>query len=333
MTQTKPDVLVVGAGVIGLTTAICLAEAGLAVVVAAADSPERTTSFAAGAIWGPHLVGQDDRIARWADVTMERLTEFATDGTAANRLRGVVRIARGVFADRTADPGPPESASASSGLTACPQGEVPDGYKSAWRLSAPVVAMPQYLDYLRARYVRAGGELTFPAKFASLHDAARHAPGARVVVNCTGCGARGLVPDPAVTPVRGQVVVASNPGIAEFFVGSGGQDDVTYMFPHGDIVLLGGTEQPGNWSLDPDPATADRIVAACTAIQPALRDARVLGHRVGLRPFRPSVRLETERTDAVTFVHNYGHGGAGVTLSWGCADDAAALAMAALSSS
>jgi D-amino-acid oxidase len=331
VTQTPTDVLVVGAGVIGLTTAVWLAEAGVAVAVAAAEPPEQSTSFTAGAIWGPHLVGKDDRVARWADVAVDRLTEFATAGSAASELTGVVRIASGIAANRAAGAGPPEVASASSGLTACPPGEVPDGYQSAWRLSAPVVAMPQYLDYLRARYIRAGGELTFPAKFASLHEAAQHVAGARVIVNCTGCGARDLVPDPDVTPVRGQVVVASNPGITEFFVGTGDDDDLTYLFPHGDIVLLGGTEQLGNWSRDPDPATADRIVAACTAVQPSLRDARVLGHRVGLRPFRPSVRLEAEASGGVTIVHNYGHGGAGVTLSWGCAQDAAALVIAALS--
>jgi D-amino-acid oxidase len=55
---------------------------------------------------------------------------------------------------------------------------------------------------------------------------------------------------------------------------------------------------------------------------PELRDARVLRHKVGLRPARPAVRLERDGD----VVHCYGHGGAGVTLSWGCAEDVAALA-------
>ena len=144
------------------------------------------------------------------------------------------------------------------------------------------------------------------------------------------------MPDPDVTPVRGQVVVAANPGITEFFVGTGSDPaDLTYLFPHGDVVVLGGTEQPGNWSLEPDPRTAARIIAACSAIEPALRKAPVLRHRVGLRPARPTVRLEavqleTARDDEVTIVHNYGHGGSGVTLSWGCAEDVVELVLAAL---
>ena len=63
------DVVVVGAGVIGLTTAICLAEAGMTVLVVSAEQPRQTTSAAAGALWGPHLVGMDQRIGRWAAVT------------------------------------------------------------------------------------------------------------------------------------------------------------------------------------------------------------------------------------------------------------------------
>jgi D-amino-acid oxidase len=191
--------------------------------------------------------------------------------------------------------------------------------------------MPGYLGYLVRRFGRSGGRTAFGAQIASLSDARRLAPSASVIVNCTGCGARDLVPDPNVEAVRGQVVVAANPGVTEFFVGtSTDPGDLTYVFPHGDVVVLGGTEQRGNWSLEPDPQTAARIIAACAAIEPAIRDAPVLEHRVGLRPARPQVRLEAEQAGGVTIVHNYGHGGAGVTLSWGCAQDAAELALAAL---
>jgi D-amino-acid oxidase len=191
--------------------------------------------------------------------------------------------------------------------------------------------MPGYLNYLAARFGRAGGTSAFPVRFGRLSDASRLAPSARVIVNCTGCGARDLVPDPGVVAVRGQVVVAANPGITEFFVGtSSDPSDLTYLLPHGDVIVLGGTEQRDNWSLDADPETAARIIAACAVIEPALHEATVLEHRVGLRPARPQVRLDAERSGGVTIVHNYGHGGAGVTLSWGCAEDAAELVLAAL---
>ena len=185
--------------------------------------------------------------------------------------------------------------------------------------------MPVYLDYLRARFERAGGTLEVAA-VRSLPELAGIAP---VLVNCSGAGAHDLVPDPAVVPVRGQVVIAANPGIEEFYIN---RDDeppwITYMFPHGDTVLLGGTNEEGAWDEEPRPYIAERIVAACSAIDPRLRGVEILEHRVGLRPCRPEVRLESEPLDGSILWHNYGHGGAGISLSWGCAAEIAAEILA-----
>ncbi len=330
----KADVAVIGAGVIGLTTAICLAEAGASVAVHAAEPPGQTTSAAAGALWGPHLVGADERIARWAGVTLDVLRELSGVGNPAAvtaDARPSVHLAKGIAAARAANSKPPEFAAEPESLSACSLAEIPAGYRSGWQLSAPLVSMPEYLEYLHGRYLQAGGQPVVLTCYPTLLDAVRAAD-SRVLVNSSGSGAHGLVPDPDVTPVRGQVVVVSNPGLTDFFVGTGpGEGDLTYFFPHGDRVVMGGTEQHGNWSREPDQRTAARIIASCAAVEPALAGAGVLEHRVGLRPFRPRVRLEAEPTGAgTTIVHNYGHGGSGVTLSWGCAQDAARLALVAL---
>jgi D-amino-acid oxidase len=324
-------VVVLGAGVIGLTTAVCLAEAGVPVSVHAAQPPGQTTSAVAGALCGPHLVGADERITRWAAVTLAELAEL---GAVPDGAHPFVRWARGLAASQE-DPGtPPAFATDAADLSGCPPGEVPAGYRSAWRLGAALVSMPDYLGYLQARYLSAGGTVAIGIRYPTMRDAANaaRAAGCQVLVNCSGSGARGLVPDPEVVAVRGQVVVTTNPGITDFFVGTGPEPgDLTYLFPHRDRVVLGGTELAGNWSRVPDAATAKQIRAACTAIEPALGDARVLAHLVGLRPVRPRVRLEAEPAyGGLVIVHNYGHGGSGVTLSWGCARDAATLALAAL---
>jgi D-amino-acid oxidase len=319
VTGRQPDVLVIGAGVCGLTTAICLAEAGCAVTVAAADPPLRTTSAAAGAIWGPHLVGIDDRVARWGALTLRTLRDMAGDPATG------VRLASGLIVSAAQQSDPFDWMSALDDTRPCIAAELPPGYTTGWRLAAPIVSMPVYLGYLLARLDRAGARVR-EARFASLREAAGLTDAA-VVVNCSGIGAHGLVPDRQVMPVRGQVVIAENPGLSEFFIGVGpGRDDVSYYFPHGDVVVLGGTEEAGAWSREPDPATAARILHRCAAVEPRLRGATVTAHRVGLRPVRPSVRLEAESLgDGRRLVHNYGHGGAGVTLAWGCALDVAAL--------
>jgi D-amino-acid oxidase len=324
VTSASPDVFVIGAGVSGLTTGICLAEAGKAVVIQAAEMPQATTSAVAGALWGTHLVGADERVPAWADETRGELEKLA-----GHRGTGV-HLATGLMAVRVPQETPPEVTDAAD-FTSCPPDELPAGYAAGWRVAAPLAAMPIYLDYLQGRFAAAGGKLLEPRSFATLAEAAGRSS-APVIVNCAGSGAYALVPDPSVTPVRGQIVVTENPGITEFFVGNGeGSADLTYFFPHEQTVVLGGTQDHGDWSRTPDAGTAEDILAACTAVEPRLAGARVLHHRVGLRPARPRVRLEAEAIAGNRhIVHNYGHGGAGISLSWACARDAAGLVAAAL---
>ncbi len=313
-----PDVLVIGAGVCGLSSAIELLRAGLAVTVYAADPPLRTTSAAAGAIWGPHLVAEDERVARWAGQTLTRLRELARDPATG------VREAAGVAASAAGRADPPGFAAAAGALAPCDPAGLPRGYARGWRYRAPVVAMPTYLDHLTDEVLRHGGQLHFGPRLRALEEAAELSA-APVIVNCAGMGARDLAGDPELVPVRGQVVVVANPGLTDFFVGERDEPGaVTYVFPHGPLAVLGGTQQPGETSMRPDPAIAGAILRECVAAEPALAGAPVLAHRVGLRPVRPRVSLGPARGVAGRHViANYGHGGAGVTLSWGCAREVA----------
>jgi len=318
--RTDLDALVLGAGVSGLTTAVCLAESGLRVRVWADELPPATTSAAAGAMWGPYLVEPVDRVTAWSDRTLDTLRNLAGDPASG------VRLVSGIEACRVAVD-PPEWGSRLAGFGLCQPGELPNGFVAAWRYTAPVIDMPIYLGYLQQRL--AAVNVTIQTRRVDAFDRAFAA--APIVVNCCGLGARHLVPDPDLTPIRGQLVVVDNPGLDEFFSEDTGMSpDLTHFYPHGDTVILGGTAEPGEWSRQPDPATAAAIIDRCADIEPRLRTARILGHRVGLRPTRPTIRLDEQPVHNGWLIHNYGHGGAGVTLSWGCAAEVAELAAAHL---
>jgi D-amino-acid oxidase len=312
------DVQVLGAGVAGLTTAITLAEAGVRVSVRTASPPGATTSVAAGAVWGPVTCGPPGRVYDWARTGLAVFRELEADPATGIRSRRGRELSR-LPAE------PPSWLDLLDELEFCRDDELPPGFVTGWWYTAPVIAMPVYLEYLTARVERAGVKIDVNP-LTSLTEVTDDAQGAPVVVNCTGAAARHLVPDPAVHPIRGQVVVIANPGIEEFYTDhSKMPPDVSYLFPHQDTVVLGGTMADGDWDTEPRPEVAERIVADCALIEPRVRDAPVLTHRVGLRPARPEVRLEAEPLDGGRVLwHNYGHGGAGVTLSWGCARELAA---------
>ncbi|HET9899381.1 MAG TPA: FAD-dependent oxidoreductase [Streptosporangiaceae bacterium] len=312
MTAGDPGVVVIGAGVTGLTTAVVLAEAGLSVKVLAKDPPAQTTSAAAGAMWGPYLVEPRDRVQAWASDSLECFTGLAgVPGTG-------VRLVSGTEASRT-NSAPPGFLRMLDGVRVCAQSELPDGFVAGWRYTVPLVDMDIYLPYLCDRLEAAGGSLQLRT-VAGFDEAARLAP---IVINATGTGARHLARDSAVTAVRGQLVILDNPGITEFFTeDTGWSPDLLHIYPHGDRLVLGGLAQEGNWNLEPDEDTAQAIIERCATIEPRLVSLPVRAHRVGLRPTRPTIRCDADSSvTRYRLLHNYGHGGAGVSLSWGCASE------------
>ncbi|MEU5839040.1 FAD-dependent oxidoreductase [Streptomyces diacarni] len=298
----RADAVVIGGGVIGLTTAVVLAERGMDVRLWSPEDPRETTSAVAGGLVWPYRIEPEAQALDWSVRSFRHFSWLAEQPHSTG-----VRLLRG----RMAGSAPPAAWTA---LTGTPP-------------RAPLVDMETYLPYLAGRFEAAGGRVERRAA-RSLHEAAAEAP---VVVNCSGLGARELVPDPAMRAVRGQILVVENPGVTEWYVDAGsGASETTYLLPQPYGLILGGTAHEDAEEREPDTATAEAIVRRCAAVRPEVAGATVRAHRVGLRPSRPRVRLESERLSdgrggESLCVHNYGHGGAGVTVSWGCAVDAARL--------
>lgn len=300
-------VVVVGAGVVGLSCAVRLLEAGHRVDVVARDLPLETTSAVAAAVWYPYRALPQERVTAWSGACFTELARLAeVPGTG-------VRVQEGAELLRQPSPDPWWRAAVPE-LTRLTS--PPEGYADGWSFAAPVVEMPVYLRWLLARVDELGGTVT-RLNLSALPEPGP-ASGVDVVVSCVGIGARLLASDPTVVPVQGQVVRVAQVGLSRWLVDGEGP---TYVVPREHDVVVGGTAVEGEWSRTPDLRVAQDVLARATRLVPELEGARVLGHRVGLRPARASVRLE--RVGDV--VHCYGHGGAGVTLSWGCADEVAAL--------
>jgi len=306
-------VIVVGAGVSGLTTAVLLAETGHAVQVWARALPPHTTSNVAAAFWYPYRTLPSPRSVRWAVTSYRRFAELCDVPEAGVSMRRAFDYARAPLPR-------PWWADAVTGLCPIEAGDAPEGFTHGWRFDAPVIDTRVYIPYLIERLRRAGGTLE-----VRTIDHFEACPSDRPIINCAGLGARRLCGDETLHPIRGQLVHVENPGLSEVLLDEHDGGGIAYAVPRGDHVVLGGTAAEHDEDLEPRPAEADAIVKRCGQLDARLAQARRLTDVVGLRPGRPDVRLQREHISQRLVVHNYGHGGAGVTLSWGCALDVLAL--------
>jgi D-amino-acid oxidase len=269
-------------------------------------------------MWGPFMVDHPSA-ERWASESLAVLRELVADpGSGVSMVSGVEAAREHTephpWLHKTGD------------LRICAGWELPAGYVTGWRYTTPVIDMPVYSSYLLDKLRDAGVEVR-RASVQSLHELLGTAA---VVVNCSGGGARRLADDPGVTPVRGHLVVVENPGIDYFFAELGETPELTYFIPHGDRVVLGSTLEQPYMSPRSRAEVIERMRRRCAAIEPRLARARVVALREGIRPVRDRIRVETAMLDGRPVIHNYGHGGGGVTVSWGCAHEVASMVEAQL---
>ncbi len=303
---------VVGGGVVGLTCALELARAGHRVRLHTADPLEATTSAVAAAIWFPYRAAPADAVLRWGATSLGVLTGLAGDPATGVRLRPGTYVHRTPEPDLWWTPGVPDVRPATTA-------ELPPGAPAGTRCTLPVVDTGRYLPWLAAACASAGVR-TVPGRVAALDEV----PG-DVVVVATGLASGQLLGDDSCVPVQGQVVRLADPGVPGWVLDDDHPEGLTYVVPRGRDVVCGGTAVEGATGTEPDPEVEAAILRRACALVPALRGQPVLSRAVGLRPGRPTVRLERLDVDGRPVVACYGHGGAGVTLSWGCAAEVASL--------
>lgn len=302
---------IIGGGVIGLTSGVVLAEAGHEIEILTRDPFEKTTSYAAGAMCYPFGVEQSPRVIEWYKRTktvLEELRPINEVGILEAKWRRLshsdkfelpfwfndIKTARElVFGDPL----------------------LPENYRSGIAADFLMMAVDTYFPWLLKRLLKSGGRVTIcdietVQSISSKYD---------LLINATGIGARKLSNDETVYPARGQSIIVKNPGI-EYHTAM--QDEMFYLYPRGTQCLIGGSFDIDAWDLTPDENLTKRLLKRAGEMEPLLKNPEVLNVRVGLRPMRKEVRLELETlSNGTPLIHNYGHGGAGYTLSWGCAFD------------
>lgn len=309
------SVAIIGAGVSGLTCGVLFAERGFSAKIFAEQIGTKTTSGAAGALWFPYDAEPAEKVIPWALATYKVLVDLVKDpscGVSMIELRQYCRTGEIEIPDWARDLG-----GVATALRAVGDRPQAGGYNfsSGFSLRVPLMDTTIYLDYLVDRFQKAGGEIKGGVSFNKFEDVDAKFD---LVINCAGIGARELANDSDLEPHRGQVAIVPKPENLKCAIVC---DDMPLMYaiPRANDCVFGGTNDISD-NLSPDPATTKAVVAECSRVL-EIEKPRVLCERVGLRPFRKSgVRLEKEKLrDGRTVIHNYGHGGSGFTLSWGCA--------------
>jgi len=306
--------VVLGAGICGLTCAERLLACGFEVELWTREPVAATTSTVAGAIWYPFHAQPLRRVRGWAFESLERYQELARDPASGVALRTGCEVFR-------AGAEPEAWIRELPALRELEPRELPRGAARGFEFQAPVVETPVALAWLERR-VRALGAGLRTRRALSFEEAFEEAP---LVVDAAGLGARELARDPDLHPAAGQVLRLEQTGIERFWFDFSGPQP-TYVIPRAHDVVLGGSLEEEHASEAQRAEVREAIRARCLALEPRLAGARELGSARGLRPARSEVRLEAESPrPGRLLVHDYGHGGAGITLAWGCADEVAAI--------
>ncbi len=316
------SITVLGCGVSGLTTGIILLEQGYEVQIVTKEKTEETTSAIAGAIWFPYEARPYEKVNAWS---LESFNKYRT--LSKNPSTGISMIDYAIILNTTEKPWWLESIPQDHIISDSVSGFYKKDY-SGYVVNIPLIETPVYLPWLVNHFNSLGGTIVV-REISGLDELNEF----DLTINCTGLGARGLFKDLQIYPIQGQVVRvnpdSSIKGMATDFLFGNNSEEMAYIIPRKDGIILGGSARSGIDSTKPDPEFSTRIIDYNSEYEQKLKEMDVLETKVGLRPGRSEIRLEKDPNLPV--IHNYGHGGSGYTVSWGCANSVLNLVRKSLS--
>jgi D-aspartate oxidase len=318
--MSELNIAVLGAGIVGLTTAFELKTKfrNANINVISDKFNEDTTSYVAAGLFRPgsSFSGPTEELTRkWIKDSYNYWDDLRN--TSEGNKAGVTQISGYIFSSQYPNIVrnnyleklvPLYRKVTEEELTLCP-GE----WKYGCFFTTLLTQSTEYLPWITLKLQTAGVNF-FTSTIDSFTDINKKYD---VIVNCTGLGAKFLCNDNKLVPMRGQVLKVDAPWIKTFFYG----DYDTYIIPGFNCVTLGGCRQYDSYDLRINKYDGLSIKERCESLVPSLKGAKLISEKVGLRPHRDPVRVEkdikTINDRKIKIVHNYGHGGYGVTTAPG----------------
>ncbi|XP_028405877.1 D-aspartate oxidase-like isoform X2 [Dendronephthya gigantea] len=327
-------VAIIGAGICGISSAICLQDADPTLdltIIADQFSPNLTSDVAAG-FWDPVFLKNTplEKQRIWGKATFDYLRTIVDTEEAFKYQMNYVTAYE--LYDEPAKESPFSDIFLYFKRLSKEelQRNFPNDIINGFVMKSIMIPGTPYITIKLKEFQQKGGNVV-QKKLISFDELAGRYD---VVVNCTGLGAYNLCQDASLIPWRGQVLKMKAPWLKHAYICTKKNEEkqglVTYIFPRFNDVVVGGTIQSDNWDTCNNEEEIQAIIDRAAELEPTIKKAELIKAMVGLRPVRNGIRLEKEVMKVSTqygtrmklqVVHNYGHGGAGLSLFWGCAQE------------